>query len=251
LETLKLTAGTTEKVAKPAETTTGKTVTSKASDDDMDDDDCDCDPDDPDCDCDDEDDDMDANASDDANNGDLPVLDEDEDDDTGKPGHLADDVDQTGGDKGSNTTVDDKVGKTVNRAVTSAREGVLRSKVQKLSSQLKASRQELQSRDEAIASLQKQVKKVSQQVQAAADQTSRRSVTLPNDVAVLLSKANVDGKEMLASGSKLSTEQSDGILAAFEASTGVKLDPVKRIQFKNQLQETGLLDDGRISRNGY
>jgi hypothetical protein len=242
LETLKLSNGVTAAKGKSAQaaddddddemTAKGKGTQASRNDDDDDDDDN--------CDDDDDDDDMDASqAIDDANNGNLPVLDDNDDDDEGKPGHINENIDQTG--KGSNTTVDDKVGKTVSRAVSSAREKILSQQVLELQKQLKTS-------SRRTDQLEAKLSKVGTQVQAAAADTTRRSAALPADITALLSKANVDGRELQASGNKLTVDQADGILAAFEQSTNVKLDAVKRIQIKNQLSETGLLDDGRISR---
>ena len=194
-------------------------MASKAKEDDDDDED------------DDDEEDIDAE---DINKGDLEELgpetgDDEEDDDD--PGHLS----QGAKNKGDKTTSDEKVGKTVSsarlkQALKSNK--MLAAKVAQLSQELAA----------AKTKSAKAVAKVQKQVAAATQQMTRKSL---DSVSLgLLSKSGINAQELQSSGQKLAVAEVDAILAAGSTAMGI----VERMQFKNNLRNAGLMDDGVVER---
>lgn len=109
---------------------------------------------------------------------------------------------------------------------------------------------DLRAQEEEIAELRHSYKKLVRhvesmeaQAQAAAEHTSRQ--TLTPDVSMLLEKGGVNVADLFAGESKISIAQIDTILD----SAGVKLDPTTRVHMKNQLLAAGKLDTGEIRRN--
>lgn len=143
--------------------------------------------------------------------------------------------------KGSKTTSEDKVGPNVSKAVTGSQVAVLRKQVKAQAGTINKLQAQLQK-------AMKQLKTVGRQVTAAAENTSRRS--LSPEIAGLLKKSGVNVGDLEATGSRLSTSDVDGILAQFEQASGVRLDPTKRIEMKNHLFKSGLMEDGTVDR-GY
>ena len=194
-------------------------MASKAKEDDDDDED------------DDDEEDIDAE---DINKGDLEELgpetgDDEEDDDD--PGHLS----QGAKNRGDKTTSEEKVGKTVSsarlkQALKSNK--MLAAKVAQLSQELAA----------AKTKSAKAVAKVQKQVAAATQQMTRKSL---DSVSLgLLSKSGINAQELQSSGQKLAVAEVDAILAAGSTAMGI----VERMQFKNNLRNAGLMDDGVVER---
>ncbi len=141
---------------------------------------------------------------------------------------------------GSKTTADEKVGPSVNKAVTGAALKVLRRTV-------KAQQEQINKLTAAYSKLRKEHKQVARQASIAASQdTGRRSLSA--ELTAFLQKGGVDPGSLQASGEKISIAACDGILSTIEASAGTSLGPIKRMQIKNELLERGYLDEGKVTR---
>ena len=162
--------------------------------------------------------------------GDLEENEKDEDD----AGHANEDAKNRGHDGADELTK--KVGKTVE----SARMAVLRKENKQLRAQLAA---QVQASNKRVHKLESRLDKIQDQVTAASDRTSRRS--LPPEVTTLLAKANIEAGDLYRTGTKMSVAEIDGILA----SSGVNLAPQDRMAIKNSLLKEGLMDEGRVERN--
>lgn len=170
--------------------------------------------------------------------------DEDEDDDdddvdansdAGKSGSLNDDATN----KGDKTTESEEVGPTKKEPITGAAS-------QKLQRENKNLRQKNASLAASIDTLNKQMKKLQKQVTAAAENTTRRSI--PPEITGLLAKANINAAELVAANQKLSTADIDAVIAAAENSFGTKFATEQRIEFKNKLYASGLMEEGHVNR---
>jgi DNA-binding transcriptional regulator YiaG len=162
--------------------------------------------------------------------GDLEENEKDEDD----AGHANEDAKNRGHD-GADDLIK-KVGKTVE----SARIHALRKENKQLRAQLAA---QVQASNKRVRKLESRFDKIQNQVTAASDRTSRRS--LPPEVTTLLAKANIEAGDLYRTGTKMSVAEIDGILA----SSGVNLAPQDRMAIKNSLLKEGLMDEGRVERN--
>ncbi len=177
-----------------------------------------------------EDDDMESAAEHGIETGDLetlgPKLPEDADsDDT--PGHF----NKGSKNKGAKTTVEDKVGRTVESA-----------RIANLTQHVGRLQKELQASNEKVAQLSQKLQKTAKQVSAAAEQTGRKSYS--PEVLGLLAKSNLDAREISASGAKMTGAEVDAVIAA----AGVNLDPTKRMAIKNEFLKQGLMEDGIVKR---
>lgn len=180
--------------------------------------------------------------------------DEDEEDDEGEEDD-EDEVDATSAENkpgsensdtanhGDDTDCDDNVGPTVKKPITGA-----------AAKTIKTLRHKLQNRDQKISGLQAEVAKLTKsmakmqkQVTAAAERTTRRSVSAES--LGLLAKANINASSLVESGQKLSVGDVDAVLAAAESAIGVKFSTEQRITAKNRLFNEGLADEGRVVRN--
>lgn len=179
---------------------------------------------------DDEDDDEDIDAED-VNKGSLeetgPDTSDDADDDD-EPGH----INKGAMNKGSKTTCEDTVGKTVASA--------------RLKQQIKSNR-ELSARvaelEKQLATASKRQARTEKQVAASAAQTARRSaVVLDPSTLGLLQKSGLDATEIKASGQKLTIAEVDAMLA------GSEMDTVKRMEMKNHLLRAGVMEEGTVKR---
>ena len=162
--------------------------------------------------------------------GDLEENEKDESD----AGHVNEDAKNRGHD-GADDLIK-KVGKTVE----SARIHALRKENKQLRAQLAA---QVQASNKYVRKLESRLDKIQDQVTAASDRTSRRS--LPPEVTTLLAKANIEAGDLYRTGTKMSVAEIDGILA----SSGVNLAPQDRMAIKNSLLKEGLMDEGRVERN--
>lgn len=94
-----------------------------------------------------------------------------------------------------------------------------------------------------IKKLNNKLERMDSQLQAAADQTTRRSA-IPSDLTNLAAKSNIDLRELQASGQKMTVEQVDTMIAA----SGMDVEPHQKMAWKNRLLEQGLMEEGRIER---
>lgn len=120
--------------------------------------------------------------------------------------------------------------------------GDLQAQVRQLSNQVRAAYED---RDK----VKRQLKKMGNRYEAMEAQVARYSEiegrrSLPADVVHLLSKSNLDPRELQASGMKLGVEQVD---AVFDNS-GLNLDPTQRMALKNKMLEAGLMEQGEVRR---
>lgn len=198
-------------------------TSAKKGDDDDDDDECD------------DEDDMDAETVDKGDLEDMGPETEDDEDDNDEPGHLS----QGAKNKGAKQTSEDKLGKDTNEPIT----GSALRKALKAAKQHRKEKRDLLAR---IALLEAAQKKQRKQIKAASDTQGRKSMMSALDpmTAGLLSKSGIDAREVQASGQKLTVAEVDAILAA----GGVQLDNVTRMQFKNNLLERGMMEQGGINR---
>lgn len=188
-----------------------------------------------------DDDEMDAVEDHGIDEGDLeemgPDPDEDEND---EPGQFNKDAKN----KGSKTTSEDKVGRNVNKAVTGSAEilKTLRRAV-KVSRNLAAQVQELRSEN---AQLKKEFKKYKVQATKMSAETSRRSSegTINAEVAGLLRKGGIDVQEFQASGQKFTSADVDALIQA----SGIECDVTKRMEIKNKIYKSGMMEDGVVDR---
>jgi hypothetical protein len=149
--------------------------------------------------------------------------------DLGAPGQHNEDDEN----KGSRTTVQDTIGKTVSSSVLVA----LRRQVNTLT------------KNQAILAaenkkLKKSLKNTSRQVTAAAKDTERRSRPMYPEITGLLSKAGVDPHTMAASAQKLTVSEVDALIA----SSLPNVDVTTRMTLKNKFLEMGLMEEGRLNR---
>jgi hypothetical protein len=91
--------------------------------------------------------------------------------------------------------------------------------------------------------LNRKVSRMEEQLKAAADRTDRRSV-IPSDLVNLAAKSSVDLYSIQASGQKLEPSQVDAIIN----ESGLEVDSVTRMGWKNRLMQCGLMSDGHIDR---
>lgn len=161
--------------------------------------------------------------------GDLEEMESQEPDEDDKPGKLNKESKQ----KGSQTKVEDKVGREVNDPIL----GSSLKKLLKKVNQLSAARVGDQ---KTIKKLERQVKEQNKQITAAGQRTERRSISALGKA--LLSKAGMDADTIQASGRKFTVSEVDDILA------GAKLDIVQRMDLKNQFVRNGLMEEGIVSR---
>lgn len=170
---------------------------------------------------------MSAEGSDDE--GDLEKLEEDAPDEDDEPGKLNKQSKQ----KGSQTKVEDKIGKQVN-------DPILGSSVKKLMKAVNALTAGRAEDRKTIAKLQKKLSAQSTQIKAAASRVERRSISGLG--RTLLAKAGIDADSLEASGKKLTVAEVDEILAT------AKLDPTQRMDIKSQFARSGHMEEGIISR---
>jgi len=159
-------------------------------------------------------------------------LEEEETDIGNKAGHINEDAKNHGSDTTGN--------KTVGKTVESAKVRALRSSNRKLREQLTQVQADSNTR---IGKLETRLEKMSKQVEAAAKQTSRRSVS--PEIAGLLAKGNVDPSDLFRTNTKLTVAEVDGILA----SSGANLSVQDRASIKSAMYREGLMEEGRVSRN--
>lgn len=183
-----------------------------------------------DADDDDDDDDDEEEIDADVDKGNLEEMGEGGGDDDDEPGHMTDNAKN----KGSKTTSEDKLGKTVSSA--------------RLSAALKANKQLAKDNADlkaSVAKLSKRVSATSKQVKAAALEQGRRSaVVIDANTAGLLSKSGINPSELAASGQKLTVGEVDAILEASKLNLG----SVERMQAKNNLLAAGLMEEGAVNR---
>lgn len=197
----------------------GKKMPPEADDEELDDED-------------DEDDDMESAVD----KGDLtevgPKLGDSEEGDT--PGEFNKDVKN----KGSQTQVEDKVGKNVNKSILSS------TAVKVLQRQLKvmqANQTKLEASNKELTSL---VKKMRVQVKAAARDTNRQTVA--PELLGLLRKNNVDPEQLRAAGEPLSVSEFDAML------NGVpNLDTTTRMSLKAAAARCGFMEEGQVNRQRH
>ena len=144
----------------------------------------------------------------------------------GVPGDISDDH----GNKGKKTVSSSMT--TINSAAMTA----LRKQVKQLTvnqAQLAAENKQLK----------KQLNATSKQVQAAAEETTRRSVVHP-EVTGLLAKAGVNTRTLAATGEKMSVEEVDAVISSSIPGLGV----TERMALKNKFLEMGLMENGQVNR---
>jgi len=149
--------------------------------------------------------------------------------DLGTPAHQNEDDEN----KGSRTTLNDDVGKTVASAALKS----LRKQVAKLT----AGHVQLQQENKR---LKKQLAATHRQVTAAANDVTRRSRPIHNDVQGLLAKSGLDPMNMQASSQKLSVAEVDALIA----SSLPNVDVTTRMTLKNKMLEMGLMEEGAVHR---
>lgn len=175
-----------------------------------------------------DDDEVDAEAGG-VDKGDLEDL-GDAGGDGAEPGHRNDDTKN----HGSDTAVQDKVGKTVSSAA-----------FKKLQSDFAQLKKKFEASTQANDKLLKRVNKQDKQLEAAADRVTRRS--LDPQIVALLAKHQVDANDLIRSGEKLAVAEVDAVLAAAEKD-GVRLTPTDRVTIKNKMVDQGIMDEGRVDR---
>jgi hypothetical protein len=162
--------------------------------------------------------------------GDLEDLGEADDGDEDDPGHMNKDAKN----KGDKTTSEDKVGKTVSSGALKQIFSTLTKLNEKIDASVALSQK-----------LAKQAKRQRVQLNAASKQTERRSLT--PELITLLAKGGVDGRELQASGTKMSVSDVDGIMATLEAA-GVRMDTVQRMTIKHKFLQAGVMEQGVVHR---
>jgi hypothetical protein len=176
---------------------------------------------------------MSASAEDE---GDLENMESDSAEEEDKPGHLNKDAKQ----KGRQTAPEDKVGKEVNDPILGS---ATAKRLLRAFEEMKAAREEDQ---RTIKKLKKQVKAQAAQVEAAAAKVDRRSKG-PSDISAmtrnLLAKGGVDVDGLEASGSKMSVDEVDQILAA-AAPQGI--DGTTKMAIKSELARAGKMEEGIV-----
>lgn len=154
---------------------------------------------------------------------------EDEDNDAGK-------FNKNRKNKGRQTTVEDKIGKTV----ASARYDALHAAYQEQGKVLK----KLAAQVESLVSTAKKQKK---QIAAAAQDTSRRServVSINRIEASIIDKAGIDVNEMKAEGRAFSSADVDAMIASGNPNMSI----VDRMAMKNRLLQSGLMKPESVRR---
>jgi hypothetical protein len=191
----------------------------------------------------DEDDDMESAVDTDIDRGNLEDMgpsDEDDADLDDEPGQLS----KGATNKGDKTTVEDKVGKDINKAITGSRFKALMKQTKALAAQVQTLTQRLNASAQENKKLQKQFTRVNDQVVRASSEVTRRSV--PAELQGLLQKGGLDPIEMTASGAKITASEFDAILA----NAGVQLDNLTRIRLKGEAVRSGFMEEGAVDR-GY
>jgi len=161
-------------------------------------------------------------------------LDEEDTDLGQKAGHANEDAENRGSD-GAEDVVK-KVGSTV----SSARMRALKTANKQLQRQLAASQQQIAKLEHKLGH---KIEKLQAQVTDAAQRMSRRS--LSPEITAMMAKANIDPVDMFRSGSKLSVAEVDGVIS----SSGIPMNPVDRVAWKQAFLHAGLMDEGRVERS--
>ena len=91
--------------------------------------------------------------------------------------------------------------------------------------------------------LTRKIERLEAQVERFAEHEDRRS-HIPTDLTNLFAKANVDLRELQASGTKLSVAQVDAVIS----QSGMDMDVTQRMAWKNRLLEQGLMESGEVTR---
>lgn len=162
--------------------------------------------------------------------GDLENMESESAEEDDKPGSLNKNAKQ----KGSQTKVEDKVGKEVNDPIlgSSAQKKLLKAFKQLQASQLEDRK--------TIKKLQRKVTEQQSAIQAAGQRGERRSMT---PLAInLLSKGGVDADAIQASGRKLTVEEVDSMFA----SSGANLDIQSRMALKTEYARHGVMEEGIV-----
>jgi hypothetical protein len=92
-----------------------------------------------------------------------------------------------------------------------------------------------------------QIKSMQASLEHFAELEGRRSA-IPHELTNLAAKAGYNLGEIKANGQMLSVELVDNMFAVAK-SQGIQIDPEQRMAMKMQLEEQGLLEDGKIERN--
>lgn len=194
-----------------------------------------------------DDEDTDVDASGKKKDGEDDDEDEDEEDDDDE-----DDVDATSADNkpsdqnsdaknhGDDTDEDEEVGPRVKEPITGSAIKKLRRRNENLT-------QKVHQLEATVAKQSKQLKKLGKQVTAAAEEGSRPRF-ISSEVRGLLSKSNINASELMASGQKLTTSDVDAIIASAETAAGMRFSTERRIQFKNEILNAGLSENGEVVR---
>lgn len=150
------------------------------------------------------------------------------DDEEDVPGHLGSNTN-----KGSKTTPENKLGKTVSSARLEEALRVNRGMARELASlRLQANKHTKKLAAQGV------------QIKAATDQMNRRSVVpLDPQLTGLLAKAGVNAGEMQASGQKFTVDEVDVILAGVQG-----LDVITRMTLKNRFIQAGMMEQGAVTR---
>jgi hypothetical protein len=136
--------------------------------------------------------------------------------------------------KGSKTTFDNRLGRTINKGVTGSAYEVLKREFKKVVTAVAGLKAE-------NANLKKTVKKLQAQTIRASTETGRRYID--PQIAGLLKRNNIDPIELYASGEKMTVEQIDAVL-----TTIPNLDVTTRMTIKNKFLASGLMEQGAVDR---